>query len=679
MTGLLRAVFALILFTVAASALAQSPAPAQAVEVPGQPFAPVWFPHTLLKWSPQTDPDAPYNRSRVPLGARFLDPATLANTHAWPGGAGVTAIAAFAGTANNPSQGTAHFDYYAVNYWQYLASLVFWGGSAGEGSILAPNPTVTDAAHRNGVPVLGTIFFPPNVYGGQIQWVRDLVQKSGSIYPVADKLIQAARYYGFDGWFINQETGGGDADLAAQVRDFMKYFKARSSLRLMWYDAMNESGAVGWQGALNTANDLFFQDNGRVSDEMFLDFRWTPARLQASRRHAQSIGRGPYDLFAGVDVEGSGYNKTVAWNAIFPEKLPPTVSLGFYRPEWTYKSSSSVADYYQRDNRFWVGPNRDPSNTRVTAGTWPGVAHYVAEQSPITKIPFVTNFNTGQGRLFAVNGAIVGRGEWNNLSLQDVLPTWRWRINSSGGAKLVPDLDWDDAYYGGTSLKVSGALTAANHLKLFSTRLVVSPNTHLRLAYKTGRAGAPTRLQVGLAFKDDPARFEYLDVGSAGRADWNSVTFSLGRHAKKTIRVLSLRFLADAAPVNDYAIRIGQIALFNGAADVPAGPSNVRVERRAQIAPDRASLRLRWNRSPDPVYYYNVYRRNGDNSRTYLGGTPNDAYFVASVARVGSEPSTTIEVEAVGTEFGHSAPVRTRIVWPRLVPTSRRVTKTFAR
>ena len=35
------------------------------------------------------------------------------------------------------------------------------------------------------------IFFPPNVYGGNIQWVWDLVQSEGEVFPVADKLIVA--------------------------------------------------------------------------------------------------------------------------------------------------------------------------------------------------------------------------------------------------------------------------------------------------------------------------------------------------------------------------------------------------------------------------------------------------------------------------------------------------------
>src|SRR3712207_6980821 len=52
-------------------------------------------------------------------------------------------------------------------------------------------------------------------------------------------------------------------------------------------------------------------------------------------------------------------------------------------------------------SRFWVGPNGDPSNTTSTAA-WKGVAHYITELTPITSLPFVTNFNTGHGRKFAV-------------------------------------------------------------------------------------------------------------------------------------------------------------------------------------------------------------------------------------------------------------------------------------
>jgi len=67
-----------------------------------------------------------------------------------------------------------------------MDQLVFWGGSAGEGLILAPNATVIDAAHKNGVPVLGNVYLPPTAFGGQIQWVHDFVQHDANgVFPVA--------------------------------------------------------------------------------------------------------------------------------------------------------------------------------------------------------------------------------------------------------------------------------------------------------------------------------------------------------------------------------------------------------------------------------------------------------------------------------------------------------------
>ena len=66
-------------------------------------------------------------------------------------------------------------------HWAYIDELVFWGGSSGEGLILAPNAPIVDAAHRHGVPVLGNVFLPPVAYGGQLRWTRDLVQKDHEV------------------------------------------------------------------------------------------------------------------------------------------------------------------------------------------------------------------------------------------------------------------------------------------------------------------------------------------------------------------------------------------------------------------------------------------------------------------------------------------------------------------
>ncbi|MFI6504294.1 discoidin domain-containing protein [Nonomuraea typhae] len=622
--------------------------PAQAA--PGdQPHASYWHPDTILTWDPATDPDARFNRSRVPLRPRVSDPALKANANARAGEGRVAALAAFAPTSGNPSQGALDPDYYAFTYWQYIDTLVFWGGSAGEGLILAPNPTVIDAAHRNGVRVYGTVFFPPTAYGGQIQWVRDFVRKQGSAYPVADKLAQVARHYGFEGWFINQETAGGDAALAAEVRNVIAYLRGKG-MQVMWYDAMTESGAISWQDALTSANDSFFQ----ASDNMFIDFGWSG--LTSSRDLARSLGRSEFDLYSGIDTEAGGYDTGVNWNAVFPQGQAHVTSLGIYRPEWTWKASTGPADFRTRDSRYWVGANADPSDTTTTS-SWKGLANHVAEASPITAKPFVTGFNTGHGDFYNVGGTRVRTGGWNNLSLQDVPPTYRW-IVTSPGTKLTPSIDYGDAYEGGSSLRLSGTLDAANTVRLFQTRLPVAADTKLSVVVKTPAAGA-TRLKAALSFTDAPTTFTTLDLGSTTGTGWERKVIDLPAHAGKTIAQLALRAEGTAGP---YDVRVGQLALYDGAVDVPAAPSGVSVLGTTDVSATRKSLRLAWTGSGQP-HHYDVYRRNPDGTRTYLGATPNDAYFVPQLDRAGGETTTTIDVEAVGAEYGRSAPATTTVSW----------------
>ncbi|MFD8705304.1 discoidin domain-containing protein [Kitasatospora sp. NPDC059648] len=635
-----------------------------------QPYASYWYPSTILNWDPATDRDARFNRSRVPLQPRTSDPALAANPNARAGEGKIASLVSFAPTSNNPSQGSADPDYYAFGYWQYVDKLVFWGGSAGEGLILAPNPTVTDAAHRNGVKVYGTVFFPPAAYGGRLQWVRDFVRKSGDHYPVADKLVQAARYYGFDGWFVNQETGGGDSGLATEVRNLVQYTEAKSGTEFMWYDAMTTSGAVDWQDALTSANSPFLQDGPkRTSDSMFLNFGWTSDGLDSSRTLARQLGRSEYDLYSGIDTEANGYNTSVDWNTLFPAGQPHTTSLGLYRPEWTWKSATDRADFYAKDARYWVGASGDPSNTVLSSG-WPGLAGYVAESSPITTKPFVTNFDTGQGDFYNAAGNRVATGGWNNLSLQDVPPTYRWVV-SSGGSRLRPSIDFTDSYQGGSSLRLSGTLDSTNTVRLYQTSLPVAADTGLDLVVKSPAAG-PTRLKAAVSFTDTPGSFTTVDVGSNTGTGWERHTLDLSRYAGRTISQLALQVDGSSGPDAAYDLRVGQVALHDGSVEKPAAPSGVTVLGASDVTAGASqSLRLSWTAAPGGnVHHYEVYRRNADGSRTFLGATPNDAYFLGRLDRAGGEAGTTLDVEAVSTTYGHSDVASTVVGWNGTPPST---------
>ncbi|MER5961609.1 discoidin domain-containing protein [Streptomyces sp. NPDC002057] len=644
-----------------APAHAGGPAPGTGAAAAGhQPYASYWYPRTLLDWDPATDPDARFNRSRVPLRPRTSDPALKANANARAGEARIASLVSFGPTSANPSQGSTSPNYYAPGYWQYVDTLVFWGGSAGEGLILAPNPTVIDAAHRNGVKVYGTVFFPPAAYGGQIQWVRDFTQKSGTTYPVADKLVEVARYYGFDGWFINQETGGGDAALATELRDTMRYARSRGPVEFMWYDSMTESGPIDWANALTSANDAFLQEGTRrTSDSMFLNFGWSASGLASSRTLARALGRDEHELYAGVDTEADGYDSPVGWDSLFPNGAPHVASLGLYRPEWTYNTSATDrAGFHTKDSRYWVGANADPSNTATTSA-WKGLAHYIAESSPVTSKPFVTSFNAGQGDFYHSAGTRVGSAGWNNLSLQDVPPTYRWLVGS-GGTRLTPSIDFTDAYEGGSSLRLTGPLDSVNTIRLYQTKLPVAADTRLSVTVRTPAAG-PTRLGAAVSFTDAPTAFTTLDLGSTTGTGWETKTLDLSAHAGRTIAQIGLR-TSGTAP--SYDIRVGQIRVYDGTVDGVSPPTAPTVLGSTDVSATRRSLRLAWTApAGGDVHHYEVFRRDPDGGRTFLGATPNDAYFVQRLDRVGAETTTTLDVEAVSTEYGRSAASSTTVSW----------------
>jgi mannosyl-glycoprotein endo-beta-N-acetylglucosaminidase len=629
--------------------------------LPGQPYASYWHPADLLSWSPNTDPDAPYNRSAIPLATRSLGD-TQCNAHAIPGQAGVTSISImYPSTSFNPSQGGPGIDTYAFGYWQYIEHLTFWGGSAGEGLILAPNPGVTDAAHRNGVPVYGTVFFPPVQYGGQIQWVWDFVQKEGDTFPVADKLIEVAEYYGFDGWFINQETAGGNTQLAEDMRDMMIYIQLNSDLRIQWYDAMTKTGAISWQNALNANNDWFFQyEDQTVSDEMFLNFWWSSAGLTSSGNHAIALGRSPYDLYAGVDVQSNGYNTGVNWEGLFPEGQDHRASLGFYCPNWTYSNASSHAAFYSRESYFWVGPNRDPGNTGTTY-PWKGIAHYIPAKTPVTSFPFVTSFNTGQGYRTAVEGEVLSQNPWHNRSQMDVLPTWRY-ISNSGGTPLYPELDWEIPYHGGSCLKVGGELSPANTtmLYLYKTDAPVQGDDSFVIVWNRGEAAAPSGMEVALSTTSDPMDFFFFQVPDGVSEGWNTWQFPLSALAGHTLSIIALRFQSPTV-IEDYQIRIGRLGVIRGEPVVPAPPTGLVVEQFNQVDDFNGTLRLRWD--PSDGDNYMVYSLNSDESRTFLWATPGNACFVPLVTRPEGEDVTTVLVVANSNEFGYSEPAVTQIVW----------------
>ncbi|MFJ4364102.1 endo-beta-N-acetylglucosaminidase [Streptomyces chartreusis] len=658
-----------VLIAAATAALMPSlPAEAAPKAAALQPYASYWYPdslpagspgtgitwRSLKSWRPADDADLAFNASTVPLAPRFT-PAP-ANTTARSDQARIQSLVSFGPTASNPSQGSATADYYALTHWAYIDELVFWGGSSSEGLILAPNAPIVDAAHRHGVPVLGNIFLPPVAYGGQLQWTRDLVQKDAAgRYPLADRLVAVAAAYGFDGWFVNAETSGGNTALATDMLGFLRELKTLARAkgqRVTWYDSMTVNGGVSWQGALNSQNEPFFQ----AADDMFVDFRWTAAKLTSSGQRAGQLGRSRYELWAGVDVESNGWNSSVNWDVIVPRDKAHVVSVGFYRPEWTRNhlpaDARTPGDFHAADDHFWTGRSLDPSRPD-TADSWRAPAVSVADRSTVTSIPFASVFNTGHGLRWYEDGQVTSDAPWNHLGLQDRLPSRRWVVHTDGQRPAVT-FDFAAAWRGGSSVLVDGALDRPAVLDVYATRLPVTADTVVELTHRADAGAVKVELAVATAEPTTPGAtppYTYYPVTSG--SGWQTTTVRL-TGLTGTVRAIGVRL--TAAGTGQVRWRLGGIAVRN-APQTPAAPSGLRI-----TGASGGDLRLAWNPASG-ARHHTLHRLLPDGTRRFLGGTCQSAYFLGGLKPEQGEQEARFELHAVGELYTTSAPVTVTHRW----------------
>lgn len=313
--------------------------------------------------------------------------------------------------------------------------------------------------------------------------------------PVADKLIQVTETYGFDGWFINQETEGAEEraltrDDAVKMQEFIKYFKKQApEMRLVYYDSMTSEGKMDWQNALTDKNTMFMTDEegNAVADEMFLNFWWTEDELadkdllKAFGEKTEELGISPYDLYASVDVQAEGYLTPVRWDLFESGENTTNTSLGLYCPSWAYYSAATPDEFRQKEDALWVNSEGDPSEEIQYSSEeqWRGISTYAVEKSALTTLPFVTNFSTGNGYSFFREGEQVSKMDWNNRSVGDILPTYRWMIENEGENSLKADFDVADAWYGGNSVKLYGNMEKgkAFRIQMYSADLPVEEKT----------------------------------------------------------------------------------------------------------------------------------------------------------------------------------------------------------
>ena len=648
--------------------------------IANQPIASYWFPEELLNWKTEEDNNANFNKSMVPLAKRVdkekLQPVNDIQNKDMK----VVAISIMNGsTSGNPSQGSNKFASNTFSYWQYIDKLVYWGGSSGEGLIVPPSADVIDSAHKNGVPVLGTVFFPPEVFGGKIEWLNKFLEKDSSgNFPMVDKLIEVSKIYNFDGWFINQETEGTDKEPiskehAVLMQEFIKEFKSKANdeLEIMWYDSMTNEGKMDWQNALNDKNETFLVDGDKnsVADSMFLNFWWTNKKyvekelLKASNKKAEEIGVDPYDVYAGIDVQEKGIGTPIRWDLFENGSGNSFTSLGLYCPSWTFFSANDIEDFENKENRFWINEFKNPAIATGAKGTeWRGISTYAIEKSVVNTLPFTTNFNMGNGYNFFINGEKVSERDWNNRSLADIMPTYRWIIENEGKNKLNAAMDFANAFYGGNSIKFSGNLEAdkSSTIKLYSADLKLEKGVEFTTSAKSNSS---VNLDLVLEFNDGSV--ETIKANKAIGTEWTTITYDVSKFVDKSIKAISYK-MSSKENINNLMFNLGNITIQKPKSSKIVNVDNLKIDDAKFEEDDMyAGVKLSWGKgSETDINHYEIYRINDDKTKSFLGATPNNVFFVNALKRDDKSSKTTFEVVGINKNYKSGKSSTVVMEWP---------------
>lgn len=673
----------------------------------------------IMNWSPETDPGAELLRSHVPLQKRIAPfPATQANPELSPNVKMMNVAGDYGNAFIENAPYTNKFAQYHFNFWQYIDYYSYWHGTATAytppeyydelaqkdwqqkwfefGMLNIPNPTYTDAAHKNGVLSLAGIFFSNNDRGQQT-YKQMIVKDEQGDFPVAGKLIEMAEYFGYDGYFINQEEIGPNVD-TKDIPDYIAFMKAlqKGGLYVQWYDSLDtRTGANTFARTFNDNNISFLYDKSdskQVAQSFFFDYGVGAGQITAAKNYLNKLNDSQgtdfdiYDVgFAGLEA-GRDRFKSVQGTALknklnngLPLLSIATLGADFvhagldedmnqawpvrHRQENEYQWMTKV-----REQLWWSGPNIDPKNTQVsdtnTAGDvyadnryWPGMASVIAERSVIEGPNFYTNFNTGHGLSYYADGKVSSADEWSNMSLQDVPVTWQWWQDTAGN-KLTVDFDYGPeynfadtdrydykqigAYQGGSSLVVSGDLNGENFLRLYKTDLDVNKSSKLSLTYNKSSANDGSTMYAGLILADDPEHVVKIAVPDSGKRtkDWVTAEFDLGAYSGKAIAAFGLVFDPGKKAVADYQVNIGQIRIDDGSAVRPSAPEGLAI---SAAYPNTGEMTVKWELDPDysKVKQYNVYVND-----VYVGGKYDGIYYIKNLPA----KSGTVKVAAVGAD-----------------------------
>jgi len=549
------------------------------------------------------------------------------------------------------------------NMWQYLDFHGNWSGRW----FRVPG-AFSDVAHKNGVQV-GCTFF--------IEWAASVntSTKDGKViakltaknadgtFKNSTKLVKILKYYGIDGIGVNPE-GNWTSSLAIGFQDFVADCNEKAVLegwhfRVDWYDSNSNTGSLGFRSnQLDATNKNWFvnprKDNKPVMGMFMLNYNWDGNQLPTSAANAVAYGRSSYDVYAGFDSQGRGWTSgggaAAGWDIL--KNQPISICIwGNHAKNMVYQNSGENGSsdlaiqqtYLTKSEQIFTGGTRNPANTPEITNTvkggssvelkaFHGFSKLIPARSTLQEIPFVTKFNLGNGQFFNEKGITTFPKKWYNIGMQDYLPTWRWWVvDATGNVPADPikcDFVFEDAWFGGSCLKIHGATTRSD-IRLFKTKFAVQPTFDFSLTYKV-KGGVESKMK--LIYSKVGSESEYQSViipNASSEGVWKTSNIKLSDMGIVAGDVIACIGLSVENTSADYEVLLGELSIKDPAKTYnPATPVITYSEVLAGTY-NTVDFKLVF-KSKDPVV--------GDESQPIYNEDVDTWYFEIFSQQDGSEP-----------------------------------------
>ena len=576
--------------------------------------------------------------------------------------------------------------------WNYTNLFGSWNHSF----FTAPGAWV-DAAHKNGTNIMSGIKFfdttgnPGGVGAGD--WMDIITSKNeDGTFKYVKPMINCLMFFGADGINYNWEDSGyGDEDIIAFHKALHKEAAACG------FDNF-QLGIYTSASGLNTGNvnSLFGNEEGRTAHTMLnyaaSDFSYQMANSVRVAENAMGTSEG---LYAGVWIVSMDRSWT-RLNADEDSKRCGVCLWGEHNTSrfWSYNSGADAYDaqsnYQALLERAFSGGNRNPlnrpeiSNTgnnwekegdKLPLSTFAGLATWIPERSAIQgNLPFATYFNLGNGDRYNYKGKKTA-GPWYNMGNQDRVPTYRWLVTQSGtetvSSDVQPEFSHDDAYTGGSCLKLTGKATSAGtDIVLFKTNLTASSTgAYASVAVKSGKEGSnETNLYVILKKKD--GSWVEAPVGTTTSKNWEEKKIDLSGIAQgDVIERIGLRVKGSD---ENYKLYVGKLEINDNVKTVPSNITDLMVEVKEETKTS-LSIKVNWNvdkaaeeradwdllfNDEANIDHFEVLYKNGEEGRvSEIARTTQWATYVGDITFESVDDQPFIGVRAVSTDLKTYSPV----------------------